>query len=522
MNENEPNSGAPETHQAEVFDEELGPHSEPVATLDASSSTEQVAIDKDEATRAIGWTMVFAVITKLCFPLIGIYIARALGPIQLGMFYVLNNIVQFSEVLRDAGLQQTFLAESGMDEKKEASYHFVAMVAGIIPMAILSAAAPWVAATMKVPEYVWALPLVSLVCLINGFATVPRAKMLRAGRIKRQGAYDLIGATIGLTTAVSLVFAGAGFVALIAQMLIASLWAMGIATYQFRVRSIHFSTDAFRTVGKKSLAILGANGINNLFLFGDQFVIGKVLGSQASGYYGAAMNLAMKPAELFAFPMTRTLMVAFSQSSVDKERLNRIFGRAIVAAILAVLPIYAFLAIFSSPIIEILLGPKFAISASLLTLLSLYLSCRVLGNISGHALVPAGKHFLTLYPWIGCIVVTSGMLMWAAPRHDVWSFAIAFAVGAVFVYVSLLIIAIRYCAPPKTERSRIFRAALVLIFSAAVMIGLRFLPIDPKIGLGLAILLGPFVHLGLIGTFIAGQTLKYLNPRGLKQLWNDL
>lgn len=479
-------------------------------------------LDKRSATRAMAWSVVFAFVSKIIFPFVGLYISGTLGPAQMGIFYIVSRIVQFSEIVRDAGLTQTYIAEPEMTPQKEASYHFVAVVSGLIPLIVLCSTGLWFASTFQIPELAWAVPLVSTVSLLNGFATIPRAKMLRVGQIKESGLLDVIGGGIGLAIAIGLVAVGAGFVALIAQMIIATAYSLVLATAKFPVKSINVRIQAFRDVGRKAMAVLAANGINNIFLFGDQFVIGKALGPTASGLYGIASNVAYRPADFFAFPLTRTLMVAFSQSSVDREKLNQIYARSLSAAIMAVLPIYVFLAIFAPPIVHLLFQHKFDSAAPILSILSLYLSFRVLGNISGHALVPAGKHFLTFWPWLLCLGLTAGLLAWTLPWKQLEPVAWSFTAGAVFVYGTLLVLGLVHCPPAAEDRAKIFKSTFVLALSAAVMLGVWLLPIHEYVRLGLAILLGPLIHLAILGTVLAGNALEYLSRSGPKRLWREL
>lgn len=489
-----------------------------------------IKLDKRSASRALGWSMIYAVISKLVFPLAGIYVNRKLGPTQLGTFALIQTIVSFSEVIRDAGLTQTFMAEPHMDRRKEGSYFMVSIVTALIPAVILLALAPILAGFFQLPDLTWALPLVTFVILVNGFSTIPRAKMLKEGQIKLQGFIELVGGAIGLTMVIIMVYFGVGYVALICQMLFASVYTSVANWLRYPVRSINIAVQAFRDVGRKSLAVLAGNGLNNLFLFADQTVINKFAGATAGGYLGVASNLAYKPADLFVFPLTRTLMVAFSQSSVDKVKLASVYARSLTAALIVALPIYSFLAVFAAPIILLLLGHKFEGSIAPLQAMSLFLAFRVLGNISGYALVPAGKHFQTFYPWVLCIAFTAVSVWFVVNRSGltlpnlmllmpiVW----CFVGGAIVVYSSIFLLGLRHIPPAREDRSKLWKGSAVFGCSTAVMLLIAMLPIHIYAELLLAIVLGPIIHMALIGTFFAGKPLQYLNKAGPKRLWAEL
>lgn len=494
------------------------------------SKEPSVKLDKRSASRALGWSMIYAVITKLVFPLAGLYVNRKLGPTQLGTFALIQTIVSFSEVIRDAGLTQTFMAEPLMDRRKEGSYFMVSIVTALIPASILVFSAPSLARFFQLPDLTWALPLVTLVILINGFSTIPRAKMLKDGQIKLQGFIELVGGALGLAMVIVMVYFGVGYVALICQMLFASVYTSIANWIRYPIGSINVSIQAFRDVGRKSLAVLAGNGLNNLFLFADQTVINKFAGATAGGYLGVASNLAYKPADLFVFPLTRTLMVAFSQSSVDKVKLASVYARSLTAALIVALPIYSLLAVFAAPIIWILLGHQFEGSIVPLQAMCVFLSFRVFGNISGYALVPAGKHFQTFYPWVLCILFTACSVAWVVDRSGltlpntqllmpiVW----CFVGGAIVVYSSILLLGLRHIPPAPEDRGKLGKGLAVFACSTGIMWLITLLPFHMYAELLLAIVLGPIIHLALIGTFFAGKPLQYLNKAGPKRLWSEL
>jgi hypothetical protein len=97
-----------------------------------------------------------------------------------------------------------------------------------------------------------------------------------------------------------------------------------------------------------------------------------------------------------------------------------------------------------------------------------------------------------------------------------------FVGGAVFVYSTILALALRHLPPAEQERRGLMKAIAVLAVSSVILVGLRMLPVHMYVQLGLAIVLGPIVHLAIIGTFFAGNVFEYLNRSGVKRLWADL
>jgi O-antigen/teichoic acid export membrane protein len=489
---------------------------------DSNKHEPEVRLGREEATKAFGWTVLFSIGTKLVFPLIGLYISRTLGPGPMGAYGLLLTIIGFSEIIRDAGLSQTYLADPTKDPRKDEAYFTVALITGAIPAIILLAGSSWAAEFFQQPDLEWSLRFAAFIMVLNGAATVPRAKMLRAGHLAKSGFYDIVASGTGLALAIILVSLGFGFKALVAQLVYGAILAFLAVWVRYPVKRVYFSIESFRLVGRKSLSVMSANALNNIFLLSDQIVISKNLGPVFNGYFTQALNLCYKPMDLLIFPLTRTLMVAFSQSSDDQERLRRMYGRSLTAAILTALPIYVFLGLFAEPVILLLLGEKFRGSIPVVSTLCIYLSFRVLGNISGHALVPIGKHFYSFFPWLLALASTGILLVFALPMKQLMPIVWSFTVGAIIVYATIFAFGLKFCRPPDEQLRRIGQSLAVLGIIALITAGLALLPLPGLAKLLVAAIVIPVCHLAAIGTIFAKDVLRYLRLRGPKLLWAEL
>src|SRR5262249_32603172 len=163
------------------------------------------------------------------------------------------------------------------------------------------------------------------------------------------------------------------------------------------------------------------------------------------GLYNTAQNIAYKPMDLILFPLSKTLMVAFSQQAGDPEKLARAYYRSVVAVLLTVIPIYAVIGFNAHAVIGILLGEEFLGGIPILRVLCLYLAFRTFGNISGNALVPAGKHHWTFWPWILALVVTGTGVAYSAglaPDARLMGIVWSFTGGAMVVYATITALAV--------------------------------------------------------------------------------
>lgn len=399
-------------------------------------------MDRKAFGQGLFWTVTVNLINKAIFPLVFIVISRVLGPGPLGAFAVLSTIVQVSEIFRDAGITQTFLADQELDEKKEGAYATFAILMALVPGLILFFGRHWFAEALNMPELQVGLIVAAIALVFNGFATLPRAKLMREARMKELALIDFVSGGTGILLTLALVFAGFAFWALVIQLVYCSAFTMVLSRVKAPAAKPVWESHLIVRTFRRSAALLGGNAINNLFLMSDVFVIRKFLNGDALiGLFQQGKSIAYKPADFVTFPLTRMLIVAFSQAASDKEKLSRAFAKSIAATLLFVTPVYLFAGIAAGPIVYLLLGPEFAGSAAVLSIMSIFLGCRTLGTIAGTAIVSVGKAKFTLIAQLIGLIPTVAILYFARsaiflppiPTTDAYQQVRATQTGAVTV-----------------------------------------------------------------------------------------
>lgn len=530
--------GDPERPPDPIEPEDITPATEgllletPAADVNAgapspATESENIArMDRRDVMRGFAWTSFFSIFSKVLFPLAGLYVSRTLGPGPLGIAGMLIQIIAISEVLRDAGLTQTYMVDHQVDRKKLGTFMAMALVTGLIPSLALVVFAPQLAAFFRAPELGYSLPLVAGIVMMSAVCTIPGAKMLKEGRLKEIGMIGVIAGGIALATCIVMVRLGHGFNAILAQIVIAPVISNTWIFLRSPVTTLHWSWPAMKATFRKSAALLLANGLNNLFLQADLFVIARYINNTATGLYNTAQNIAYKPADLISFPLAKVLMVAFGQTSNDMEKLARNFTRALTAVILLVTPIYIVIGFCSEAIIWLLYAEKFVGAISTMSILSLYLGARTLGNVAGHALVPAGKHAWTLYPWILALSLTTGLLYlfyrptW--PHYSLETIVWCFTAGALSVYIPTCWAAFYFLQPKAREMSRMWRAVGTTLATGTFVFLIQQLPVGMYVRLGVTLVAAPILHFALIGTLLEGNWRAYLHRRGPRELLKSI
>ena len=169
-----------------------------------------------------------------------------------------------------------------------------------------------------------------------------------------------------------------------------------------------------------------------VFLRGNEFVLGKVVGVEVYGYYALALSLvamvstpSVEAVGLVAFP-------ALSRLQADRERLESAYLRVFRTTVLLTTPALLGLAIFGRDIIVLILGPKWLPMLDPLIWLCLFswvqslgLTLQSLYNAMGEVAWLAKLRFAQMVLYlVGIIPVT---VHWGPAGAAFWLFVVAAA-----------------------------------------------------------------------------------------------
>lgn len=478
-------------------------------------------MNRSEIARGFGWNLLFNTVNRALFPIIGILFARALGPAQMGAYSVLAMMFALGDILRDAGIGASYVADPDAEEK-ESDYVLLSLLVGLLAGgAFLGALPVWLSLLDSFQGLAPGLVVVGVCLAINAFGTVPMAKLQKAARFREAGTWEFAASAVSYAVAIPLVLSGYGFMSLVVQMgvkVLGQTVALAAVTKP-RIAGSQFPRAV--RLGRGTFPVLANNILYSTYTMADNIVVGKLLGPAAAGLYAVAYNLAVKPLEFLTFPLGRTLFVAFSRSAQDRTELARRFVKSLSAVTLFSLPLYAFLALYAPAVIAGLYGDEFRPAGSLLSVLCAYLFARSLGSLAGSALVALMAARLANLGWVfGFAIAALGVLIFdgseSLMRLTGWITA-----GAVTSYLFAVVAAFRLLKPERVEFVRWGKYAALSLAGIGVSFACRLIPTAEIVQAGLAFLLGGVTHLLVIGTALARNPFACLSLSGWRQIANN-
>ncbi|MEZ0325601.1 MAG: oligosaccharide flippase family protein [Fimbriimonas sp.] len=471
--------------------------------------------------RGFGWNLLFNLVTKLATPIIGVLVARKLGPETMGAYMVLVTVMTFADLFREAGIARVYLNEPEMTDSRERGYAGLSAVIGLA-LALLLAVGSWpLAKLFGSPQLAIGLLFGAAAMCLNGLSTIPQAKLLREGRLKEAGFAETLGSVLSSVYALAGVLAGFGFLALASQLLVRSFIFL-VATYRMSPCTYtRGEKGLFRKIAGVSGSLTGVNLLWVAFSVGDQAIAGKMLGLAAAGLYGTG-KLIVTTADVIAKPLQQTVTVAFAHRVNDQELIARTLHKSLLAFLIAIAPIYAAVAFLADPIVLSVLGTKYAGTVQVLPALCLYGAVVYNGSFAGNALLMIGKQNIALYGWLGTMTILGIVLTIFWTALPLLALAWVFAGALTLVNASTFTFALRYFPPARKTVMQAAKAICCFLLTAAFAALIARLQISDLAKLATAMFVLPAVHLLFLGTFFAKKPSGMLSPAGIKQLWQSL
>jgi O-antigen/teichoic acid export membrane protein len=395
-------------------------------------------------------------------------LARVLSPSDSGSFAMVLSIVGVASVLGDFGLSLSAIQSQTITHQQRSNLFWTNILLGAVLSLTIFLCSPLVAAFFGKPELGDVMRVMSISFLINALAPQFRAEMTSRLRFRALASTDLVVQTVGLAVAVICAIAGAGYWALVAQqmavavvsVLILAILARWLPALPKRVREMR----PLYTFGLHTLITQVVNYITSNV---DNILVGKFFGSEALGIYSRAYQIFNLPLAQFAAPMTRVALPVLSRLN-SSPRYSLYIERAQLLLSYCFCGFFFVLAVLASPIVNIVLGPRWSGAVPVVTILAIGGVFQSLGYVYYWIFLSRARTGLQLkYGLIG-----RGAMIALMCAGVVWG-PIGVAIGSSLGQAALWIV-ITIFAIPKTgvDTKRLVRIAIRPVAIYAVLLAI--------------------------------------------------
>ena len=311
-------------------------------------------------------------------------LGRLLTPQDYGLIGMISAVTGILSVFGNLGLSSAIVQQPEINHRQMSSLFWLNAALGLALAAVTAALAPGLAWFYHDPRLTEVTIVLGLGFFVSGLGVQHNALLRRKMRF---GALSIIEITAGVTgtvTAIWLASKDFGYWALALMPIASAFTVTALSWLVCRWRPGIF----FKKSGIRSMVIFGGNltlfGTLNYFVRNfDNVLIGWRWGAPELGQYARAYNLLLFPISQINAPISNVIVPALSRLQDDPARFRSYYLKGLNLVAYITMPLIVVMAVFSSEIIRVILGPQWSQAGQLFRILAVAAFLQPIANTTG-------------------------------------------------------------------------------------------------------------------------------------------
>jgi len=372
--------------------------------------------------------------------------ARILGPSGMGIYGIASLVLALLMILTETGVNALLVQNENNISKYIDTYWVVSFVRGFVISLLIFLFSYPVSIFFHQPNTFKIVALISLVPLINGFINPSIARFQKELEFKKELFFKSPIVIIDAVSAVILLLLIKDPSALIWGMVISSLFELLLSwIYVKPIPKFKFKKILFKEMFHKGKWITTTGIFTYFFTEGDDWFVGKLLGTLNLGYYQLAYKIATLPTTETANIILRIVFPTFVKIKDDIKRLRRAYLLSVLATILFISPYIIFVYIFTTPLIVFIFGIEWVSIVGIVKLLLIFSFLMSVFGISSGLFLSVNKQkfnsnmmmFSVLLMLISIVPLINKFGLMGAVYSILFSFTISCFLNAYYVIMVL-------------------------------------------------------------------------------------
>ena len=232
-------------------------------------------------------------------------------------------------------------------------------------------AAPFLAAFFREPQLESVLLLLAAALPLKALAIVPRAVLSRDLHFRGIGAADIVAAAAGAVGGISAAALGAGYFAVVPQVLVTDLLTAAILLVAARGPAPNLYLSEVRPLLAFSASVFATNWLAYFSRNTDNILVGRVLGVTSLSFYSMAYRIMVIPVQLIGQTVNRVMFPAISRAAGDRTVVAGHLAATTRPLSMAVIPMMALVACVAHDLVLLVLGEAWLPAAPLMAVLAI-------------------------------------------------------------------------------------------------------------------------------------------------------
>lgn len=427
-------------------------------------------VDKTLKGRAISggrWSVLRRVSTQLIAFAVTLLLARLLTPEDFGLVAMLTVFVEVGVALSEAGITRALVRTVNISDADYSTALVYNISVSLAIYVIIFFCSPLIARFYNAPSLELLAKLIALNIPLRSLSSLKLCTLEAELNFKLPAIAEFTSTLIAGTVGMVMALCGCGVMSLAGyQIGNALLLTLILVAVTGRRKFVGFSKESFRRLfgfGNKLLAGGLLHVIyNNMYLF----TIGKVYNAADLGYFTRARQFASVPPVGVGESVKGVAYSALCRFKDNSEGMNIRGLRIMKLCAFVIFPIMAFVAMFSHPLIEVLIGEKWIAAANMLIIMCVGMVFYPIDVLNLQIIQVSGHSNLYLQSEIWKKIVGVTALLSALP-FGIFPLAAAFSLSG---FIGTLI-NMKYCSKsggpsPAVQWRQLIPLMLMALFSA--------------------------------------------------------
>ncbi len=346
---------------------------------------------KAQSARAVLWAAVRLWVTQGWEFLVFVIVSRQLAPADFGTITFASAILAMLRIMIEGGMTTMIVRAPSLTPLLINTIFWTNVAIAAVLAGIVALAAPAIASACKVPMVAEVLPWLALGMLFQGLSEVQRGLLRRNMEFRLLAMRSFLAALTGGIFGVVMAFRGFGVWSLVALHLTGGaagtvlLWS--VRTW---APAMEYSWTQLRGIMNFSLLVLAEAFVQAFARRLDHLLVGGCMGTASLGLFSSGQRLANGIKGLFQSALGSAALPAFAKVQDDPERLRRAVITTTRLSAATILPALAIAAIVARPLIEMLLGSRWAGAAVVVQATAVATAITQVFRVSRSALLASG------------------------------------------------------------------------------------------------------------------------------------
>lgn len=335
-------------------------------------------------------------------------VAHILTPHDFGVFAVASTAYTIIASVGELGAASCLIRADLDIDALAPTMTSASLLSTALLAAVMTAFAGPIAAALGSVDGAAPIRVMALAVLLVGIFSVPGAQLTRDFKQDKLFLANIISFIASTPVLLILAKSGSGAMAFAWSRVVGQFVSGCVLVVSVpRIYWPGAARSALSVLIKFGLPLAAANFVNFVLLNVDYAFVGHLMGAVALGTYVLAFNVASWPASLLGAVINNMAMPAFSRVKHDPDLLNNAMASAVRAVSLIVMPMCALTIALARPLVLTLYGAKWAESANVLSVLSLYGAISIICVLFANMIASLGRtRFILVVQlvWLGALV----------------------------------------------------------------------------------------------------------------------